>query len=799
MNKTRRPVRTAPIIEGLEVRQLLTAPVIDPIRGVSVPAGEILVPANKTRVVPLSASDADGDPLSYAAVSDRGDVSATILRGGPYLRLSIAGKGDMTFQLLPNFAPNTVATITQLVDAGFYNGLKIHRIVPNSVIQGGDPNGDGTGGPGFRFDDEFDPKAIFSGDGQLAMANSGKDINGSQFFVTLGAQRFLDFNHTIWGQLLRGFDVLKDINDDPNSGSLRNAPTTPIVITSASIIPNTTDAVLLLESKASGFGNVTITANDGTPGGQATTTIRAVIAADPTNDPAILGPVANQVTAANTPITFPLSGIDPEGDNLTFAVDNLDGQANSAITVAGNAVTVTPAPGYRGEIRLRAKVKQANATSRGSSIDPFDTQVFTVTVKDQSLTAQGVETTGVAGTSVQPLVARLTTAVPFTASTYTATIDWGDGTRSDGTVAGSSGSYEVFGTKSYVRSGSYPIAVTIRDAATGIAVAATSKATIADATLTAVFAPLQAIPGTSQVNGPIATFTSSNTGAILDDLTATIAWGDGTSTRGTITGGNGSYAVYGTKTYFRPGTFPVTVTVQNAGGASAVAQGELTIPNRAPTLVEIPDKTVTAGSTLAFVASGIEIDAGQSLIYRLGSGAPEGATIDPATGAFSWTPSTGPTTASITVVVTDNGSPALSAARTFAVDVRYVAPLVRVLSTSLTRKKRAITAIRVQLDGAIDPSTLGAFSDIALVSPGRDRKLGTRDDVAGRFRSKSFDPASRSLTLVPSKKLTAKGAIRLRINGVTDASGRAIDSDGDGVPGGPLLTISAKTGGLIRS
>ena len=286
MKTTRRSSRWTPRVDGLEERRLMAAPVLDPINGLSA-AGELSLPAGKSRIVPLTANDADGDAITYTAASDQAGVKATILTGGPILKLSVAGKGDMIFQLLPNFAPNTVNTIVGLVNSGFYNGLKIHRVVPNFVIQGGDPNGDGSGGPGFSFDDEFNPQAIFSGNGHLAMANSGKDTNGSQFFVTLGAQRFLDFNHTIYGQLLRGFDVLSDIDDDPNSGSPRNAPTTPIVITSATIISDTSDAVLLLQSTSTISANITIAASDGTPGGQATAQFKAAVAADATNDPAI--------------------------------------------------------------------------------------------------------------------------------------------------------------------------------------------------------------------------------------------------------------------------------------------------------------------------------------------------------------------------------------------------------------------------------------------------------------------------------------------------------------------------------
>src|SRR5207237_3636763 len=123
--------------------------------------------------------------------------------------------------------------------------LTFHRIKPGFVIQGGDPSGNGTGGPGFSFDDEFNSTAIYSGNGQLAMANAGKDTNGSQFFVTIGAQRALDFNHTIFGQLVRGFDVLNAIDAVPTNPTT-DKPLTPVVITSAELVPDVSDAVVTL-------------------------------------------------------------------------------------------------------------------------------------------------------------------------------------------------------------------------------------------------------------------------------------------------------------------------------------------------------------------------------------------------------------------------------------------------------------------------------------------------------------------------------------------------------------------------
>src|SRR5438477_1693092 len=209
----RKPQRRAyrPVVEGLEDRCLLAAPVVDPITFTP-----LNVPVNKTLFVPITATDTDGNPLTSTATSSNASVVVTVRNNPhPYLKVSVAGFGDMVFQLFDDLTPRTVAIISGLVKSEFYNNLTFHRVVPNFVIQGGDPNGNGSGGPGFTFEDEFNPNAIYSGSGQLALANSGKDTNGSQFFVTLSPQRILDFNQAIFGQLVRGFNVLSAIDQVP--------------------------------------------------------------------------------------------------------------------------------------------------------------------------------------------------------------------------------------------------------------------------------------------------------------------------------------------------------------------------------------------------------------------------------------------------------------------------------------------------------------------------------------------------------------------------------------------------------
>jgi peptidyl-prolyl cis-trans isomerase B (cyclophilin B) len=120
-------------------------------------------------------------------------------------------KGDITLELYPNEAPGTVANFEKLANSGFYDGLTFHRVIPDFVIQGGDPNGDGTGGPGYTIKCETEGNPHKHGTGALSMAHAGKDTGGSQFFITHSPQPHLDGVHTVFGQVIDGMDVVYKI------------------------------------------------------------------------------------------------------------------------------------------------------------------------------------------------------------------------------------------------------------------------------------------------------------------------------------------------------------------------------------------------------------------------------------------------------------------------------------------------------------------------------------------------------------------------------------------------------------
>ena len=115
----------------------------------------------------------------------------------------------------------------------FYDGLTFHRVIPGFMVQGGCPLGTGTGGPGFKFQDEFSDDLSFDRAGRLAMANAGPNTNGSQFFITLAPTSWLDNHHTIFGQVVKGQDVVDNISKSPRDRSDR--PKTPVLLNSLKI------------------------------------------------------------------------------------------------------------------------------------------------------------------------------------------------------------------------------------------------------------------------------------------------------------------------------------------------------------------------------------------------------------------------------------------------------------------------------------------------------------------------------------------------------------------------------------
>ncbi|HXD74671.1 MAG TPA: peptidylprolyl isomerase [Vicinamibacterales bacterium] len=157
-------------------------------------------------------------------------------------------EGNFSIRLFDDLAPKTVANFVGLAEgtiewtdprtrqkskAPYYNGTIFHRVIDGFMIQGGDPLGQGTGGPGYKFADEFHPKAKHTKAGILSMANAGPNTNGGQFFITLDATPWLDNKHSVFGEVVDGMDVVKKIGSTKTGPGDR--PAKPITIQSLTI------------------------------------------------------------------------------------------------------------------------------------------------------------------------------------------------------------------------------------------------------------------------------------------------------------------------------------------------------------------------------------------------------------------------------------------------------------------------------------------------------------------------------------------------------------------------------------
>ncbi|HXI70453.1 MAG TPA: peptidylprolyl isomerase [Verrucomicrobiae bacterium] len=476
----------------------IAAPVIDPIGNVNIPAG-------KSLIIPVTATSPGGLPLAFTATSSTNRITVEVHTNNPFWKMSVVqvapanapgafqtpfrggvatvtNVGDMTFMLFRDVAPHTVDVIQGFTMSGLYTSNTIfHRVVPGFVIQGGDPNTNGSGGPVFRYDDEFNPQAIFSGNGQLALANSGKDTDGSQFFITAGPQRFLDFGYTLCGQLLRGFNVLTNVINTPTNGASR--PLADVIITRASFVPDNFDTVLTLTGTnlAGVAGTISVIADDGA-GGRTTNTFTATTVTDTQNEPPFLYPdtATNLVAPVNGRLTNIVTALDLESNAPFWTYQYLDQNSylngsNSALSIVNGQLQVITIPNtnYVGPVSLIIYA------GPNSSFSTFDKQIYTFAFGDTPVAAQATNFTAFALTAfTNQLMAKFTNGVfNSVAASFTALINWGDNSTSSGLIVTNLNWKEVRGAHTYTNAGNYPVYVTIQSAL-GASATAVSTASV---------------------------------------------------------------------------------------------------------------------------------------------------------------------------------------------------------------------------------------------------------------------------------------------------------------------------------
>jgi len=333
----------------------------------------------------LDGYDPNGGPLTYTVVSSNPSlVQASVLSGDRSARIAVTGWGDMVFYLFESRVPDATGRFITLAEADFYDAannttpIRFHRVIDNFVAQFGDPTGTGSGGSTLGdFDDDFHPDLQHNTKGALSWAKSTDDTNDSQVFITDVPTRYLDFNHSYFGQLTEGNYVRDGITGTATDSS--NRPTTAVTLDSVTIFQDIENGMLMLKAAegASGSADISVTVTD-SAGNQFVEIFHVTVTPDTYNGGPYLADIPTIHTTANTPATFTLSAIDVEGDAVTYSGVK-SGSVNYTFSVNSQtgAVTVTPPTGYIGTMQLLVRVKASGATD---TADTYDSQLVTIEV-----------------------------------------------------------------------------------------------------------------------------------------------------------------------------------------------------------------------------------------------------------------------------------------------------------------------------------------------------------------------------------------------------------------------------------
>ncbi|WP_165235511.1 peptidylprolyl isomerase [Aquisphaera insulae] len=395
--------RRRPLVEILEGRQLPTA---------SLGAlSNLSVPAQMGYQLPLDGSGNTNGTQTYTVTSDNPKIAVSVAQG-PYWTLNvshqaasssdIAFTGSMVFQLFADLTPNTVTQISKFTSDGFYNGKNFARVMNNFpgttdyIVQGGSVNQDGSGtSPYANFADELVQPIAFTGTGQLAMANSGvgTNTNNTQFFITTGTPTFLDYKHTIFGQIVSGSDILgkmtqvqKSYNSVYNETSL---PTDPILINSATLSSSNVNGVVHIDTSSALAGqtaNITVTATDPTDGTTRTEVFKVTVGSytGPTSPTINFVPLANDVSTSTqgaTPVTVKLNGTSgfpntSTPGTLSYSIVSQPAHGTlSGLNASAGTVLYTPNAGYVGADTFQYKVSSTGPNSFPATLSSLNATV----------------------------------------------------------------------------------------------------------------------------------------------------------------------------------------------------------------------------------------------------------------------------------------------------------------------------------------------------------------------------------------------------------------------------------------
>lgn len=304
------------LVDRLDITEIPTGttPYLAQIEDVDAFAGEAIH-------IPLDGYTPTGEPLTYTITTSSGHAETTVKQQNRSLRITVAGYGVMEFQLFEDLAPRVTNRIIQLAQSGFYDGLKFHRIIEDFMIQGGDPNGNGTGGSSLgHFDDQYHPDLRHNAVGMLSMAKSFDDDSNSQFFITHNPQRHLDFQHSVFGIMTEGYKVLDSIAEIAKIGAPENGvPAFTVTMSKVEVFQDTENAVLKLTSlpNIAEDDTVTVTATD--PDGNTTQrSFNVSFNPAPLNSNPFLNYVPDIVLPVGGSAQFQLSATNVDGATLHY-------------------------------------------------------------------------------------------------------------------------------------------------------------------------------------------------------------------------------------------------------------------------------------------------------------------------------------------------------------------------------------------------------------------------------------------------------------------------------------------------
>ena len=831
-------------VEQLEDRRVMTAPTLGELPDVTMGAG---APWH----IALDGFDADGDPITYTVSISNSTVTgfAHELRQGELLEIAVAHtassqqgdtniNGAMVFKLFEDLAPRTTARITELAESGFYDDVIFHRILNNFVIQGGDPDGNGTGGSGTDFDDEFHPDLMHTHTGLLSMAKSTDDSNDSQFFITEGPQRHLDFNHSIFGMLVEGENIRQAISNVPTNQ--QGQPASPVTMTSVNVVPDTQNGVLTIKAPTGSAGTVTVTVTAMDPSGESVQrSFDVTVQADITTDsPPFLDDEANPETIGlnhNQGGTFQLHADDIDAGPMTFmdraALAQFQNTTNEAIRLpqqnpnlqvvvnpTTGQLTVTPSNGISGVFEIIVGVANNSggvdtqiipvfvdppapgtpdlvaATDAGSS------NTDNLTNRDNSAAASNLQfTVGNvrAGAEVRLMVGSTMigqATVPTGASSVTITtngsFDLTDGQHAITAVQILNDQVVDVGnvdtTVDLTSDPSQALTLTVETIPPTITSTPILEAQAGSTYSYNVQSPEE---GTTGFSYSLVTLPA---GASIDAATGVITW-----IPGVAQAGNQAFKVRATDPAGNTVDQDFTVAVE--------------LPEEdVPQITAIGDTTVDVEELLTFTVMATDDDTpADQLVFSLASGAPAGATINADTGVFSWTPTAAQAGTHAIIVRVSDGT--LTAQEPFTVTVVPLPTTFEVINGNLivdgTVGNDQLTISGTNVPGRYTISGSLATETVNGVTGGLQLNLGGGDDqvtlnniyAAG---SLAIDLGEGDDTITLGSTATVSSAQNLTINfgGGNDALAMervyiAGDQTIDGGAGNDMLMIAGNTEG----